>query len=240
MTNNDIHHLAAAYALDALDPAERAEFEAHYPSCDVCRTDVFGFRATLTEVAAANPVAPSADVKARVMQQVAQTRQLSPLLPEGVVDLAQRRRRASFSTLAAAAAAVVLLVGAASFFVGRTTSGGEQFAADVEQILERPDGRVVTLDGPGSGQFKIVWSDGADQALVIADDLPDPGPGMAYELWLIDGAGPQPLGLLDPASSGSVRRALTLDGTPVQWGVTIEPASGSPAPTGDILYSAAA
>ena len=28
--NGDIHQLAAAYALDAVDERERAEFEAHY------------------------------------------------------------------------------------------------------------------------------------------------------------------------------------------------------------------
>jgi anti-sigma factor RsiW len=38
----DIHQLAAAYALDALDDRERAEFEAHYPTCPVCRPEVTG------------------------------------------------------------------------------------------------------------------------------------------------------------------------------------------------------
>ena len=32
MSDIDIHHLAAAYALDALDSHERAAFEAHYPA----------------------------------------------------------------------------------------------------------------------------------------------------------------------------------------------------------------
>ena len=42
----DIHHLAAAYVLDALDPRERDEFETHYGACDVCRDDVVAFRRT--------------------------------------------------------------------------------------------------------------------------------------------------------------------------------------------------
>ena len=53
MSDIDIHHLAAAYALDALDARERAAFEAHYPSCEVCRADVLEFRSTLAVVAEA-------------------------------------------------------------------------------------------------------------------------------------------------------------------------------------------
>ena len=56
----DIHHLSAAYALDALDERERVAFEAHYPSCEVCRGDVQAFRATLAQVAAAQAAGQSA------------------------------------------------------------------------------------------------------------------------------------------------------------------------------------
>ena len=52
MSGIDIHQLAAAYALDAVDERERAEFEAHYPTCPVCRPEVAGFRETLSQVAA--------------------------------------------------------------------------------------------------------------------------------------------------------------------------------------------
>ena len=38
--NADLHHLAAAYALDALDDIERHEFERHYPTCDICSGEV--------------------------------------------------------------------------------------------------------------------------------------------------------------------------------------------------------
>ena len=242
MSNNDIHHLAAAYALDALDARERTAFEAHYPSCEVCRADVLDFRATLADVAAAEPIAPPLDMKARVMQQVGQTRQLSPLLPNSVVDLAERRRRRSFtSSMLAVAAAVMLLVGAASFVIGR--SGGSDnggFAGDVEQVLAEPDARLLDLSGPGTGQVKVAWSASAARAVVIGDGLADPGSGNVYELWLIDASGPRPMNLLDRASGGDVRRALAVSGSPQAWGITIEPAGGSPAPTGEILFSAQA
>ena len=242
MSNTDIHHLAAAYALDALDARERAEFEAHYPSCDVCSSDVVDFRATLARLAEAEVVAPPAGMKATVMRQISETRQLSPLPLEADDELAEHRRRRSVrSSQLAVAAAVVVLVGVAAFFVGRSgSSDGGTFAAKVERILGESDARLVTLAGPGQGDMKVAWSERADQAVVIGDGLDDPGSGMVYELWLIDASGPQPMGLLDEARGGSLRRTVVVDGTPQAWGITIEPAAGSPAPTGEILFSAAA
>ena len=46
----DVHRLAAAYALDALDPGERNRFEAHIGNCSDCRADVVGFRETAAQL----------------------------------------------------------------------------------------------------------------------------------------------------------------------------------------------
>ena len=37
MEPGTIHELSAAYALDALDPAEEREFEQHLRTCEQCR-----------------------------------------------------------------------------------------------------------------------------------------------------------------------------------------------------------
>ncbi|NEC50723.1 anti-sigma factor, partial [Actinospica acidiphila] len=39
-SRDDPHSLAAPYALDALDPAERVRFEKHLRSCDRCAAEV--------------------------------------------------------------------------------------------------------------------------------------------------------------------------------------------------------
>ena len=44
MTNADVHALAGAYALDALEPAETADFEEHLQSCGSCRDEVRSLR----------------------------------------------------------------------------------------------------------------------------------------------------------------------------------------------------
>ena len=39
----DLHDLTAGYALDALDPDERARYEEHLASCERCRDELQGF-----------------------------------------------------------------------------------------------------------------------------------------------------------------------------------------------------
>ena len=47
----DLHHLAGAYTLDALDDDERRAFEEHYPTCDICRAEVEDIHQSLHEPA---------------------------------------------------------------------------------------------------------------------------------------------------------------------------------------------
>src|SRR4051812_44056536 len=107
MSDIEIHHLGAAYALDALDDRERAAYEAHFATCEICRTEVGEYRAAAADLATLTATPPPADVKARVMGDIATTRQLSPL-PPAVVRLADRRpNRAVMAILAIAAAALL-------------------------------------------------------------------------------------------------------------------------------------
>ncbi|MFP5489750.1 MAG: anti-sigma factor domain-containing protein [Acidimicrobiia bacterium] len=231
--SGDLHHLAAAYALDALEPDERAAFEAHYPTCDVCRSEVEQFRETAGLLGEAAPATPPAGLEQSVMSAIARTRQLPPVDRS---PAAQRRRRYPSGGVLAAAAAVVTLVIAAAVLVG--SRGG---ASPVEEVLAAPDAVVTTLaptaDG-GEGTFQVVWSPERDRVAVIANGLPDPGPDRVYELWAIVGETPVPAGLFTP-DDGGVRAAVEIDDVDAAaWGVTVEPDGGSAAPTTPILFFA--
>lgn len=241
MSDVDIHHLSAAYALDALDQRERMAFEAHYPSCEVCRADVIAFRDTAAQLAQASAMPPPSELRAKVLDEVAHTRQLSPLLPDAVVELAGRRRRRQrwgVAGLAVAAALVAFVAGS----VLVAPDDQPAYAAELEAVLAAPDGQFVTLASTGAGgtdgTVKVAWSSDRESAVLLGDELPAAPPGQAYELWLIGADGPVPMSVLDPASEGDLREVLSIDDQPQAWGVTIEPSSGSPAPTGDILYLA--
>lgn len=241
MSDIDIHHLSAAYALDALDDRERMAFEAHYPSCEVCRTDVIDFRATITHLAHASSTSPPAGLKANVMAEIAQTRQLSPLLPEVVIDLAERRRRRlrwTGGALSVAAAAVAFVAGTA--VVDRNDQPA--YADALSTILQQGDARVVTLAASGGavGSIKVAWSETIDEGVLLADGLPAAPSGHAYELWMIGVDGPVAMHLLDPAAGGELRAVMPVNASPDAWGITIEPSAGSETPTGEVLYLAEA
>jgi anti-sigma-K factor RskA len=235
----DIHQLAAAYALDAVDERERAEFEAHYPTCPVCRPEVAGFRETLSQVAAAIAVSPPASLKANVMSEIGTTRQLSPLLPESVVDMATHGRTRQRTMRALSVAAALIVIAAGAFVIGRNSGDGNDYATRAARVFEKPDARTTNLDGTVTGSFKVVWSPSDNRAVVVGDGLADPGPGKAYELWLIDDAGAHAVRLLDKAEDQQVRRVVDVDGSPKQWAITVEPEKGVDKATGDIIFSGA-
>jgi anti-sigma-K factor RskA len=229
----DIHHLGAAYALDALDERERIAYEAHYSTCEICRTDVREYREAAAQLGSLTSAAPPADLKSRVMSEIATTRQLSPM-PASVVRLADRRRHRAVTVVASIAAAVVFFLAGAVILGNR---GDDSFGDQVAAMMEDPSFAVVELAGDGAGSVKVAWTD--DQAAVIGGDLPDPGRGKRYELWMIDSTGAHAMSLLDPADGGEIRRVLSFEGTPGGWGVTIEPEAGSDTPTEPVLYQAA-
>jgi anti-sigma-K factor RskA len=65
------HALAGAYALDALDAAERARFERHLRGCAACLAEVRGFAATAASLGLAAAAAPPPALKGRVLADVA-------------------------------------------------------------------------------------------------------------------------------------------------------------------------
>jgi anti-sigma-K factor RskA len=231
---SDLHHLAAAYAVDALDPDERVRFEAHLVDCDMCRQEVAEFTATAATLADAVAVAPPPAVRGDVLRRIGETRQAAPHL-SGRDELAARRARRVPWRATLAAAAVLALVA-----VGAVLVAGRAQTDRVDDVIAAADAVVTRLDGdPGS--IRVVWSATRDQVAVFGNGLPDPGRDRVYELWAITGGVPTPAGLFVPEGS-TVRTVIDVDAVDQvdveAWGVTIEPAGGSPAPTGEIIHFA--
>ena len=69
---SDIHALSGAYAVDALDDIERAQFERHLAECPACTAEVGSLReaaALLAETTAVDPVRRAARARARRHQR---------------------------------------------------------------------------------------------------------------------------------------------------------------------------
>ena len=75
----DLHHLSGAYAVDALDDAERASFEQHLAVCADCRAEVAELSATAHSLGALTEATPPASLRASVLSGIARVRPLPPL-----------------------------------------------------------------------------------------------------------------------------------------------------------------
>ncbi len=105
MTNDDLHELTAAYALDALDPDEREAYETHLRDCGECRAQLASLAGTVGALgyATEGPV-PAADLRSRIVSAARAE-------PPNVVALRPRRTRLYAATALAAAATVGLAIG---------------------------------------------------------------------------------------------------------------------------------
>ncbi|MFN8119446.1 MAG: anti-sigma factor [Micropruina glycogenica] len=68
---DESHDLIGAYALDALDAAERAAFEQHLAECEACQVELIGLRETLDDLADDTAVEPPPALRDAVLGAVA-------------------------------------------------------------------------------------------------------------------------------------------------------------------------
>lgn len=73
---NEIHESTGSYALDALDEAELAEFEAHLAACGNCAQEVAEFHETAAELTRFTEAAPPLALRDTVLCAVRKTPQL--------------------------------------------------------------------------------------------------------------------------------------------------------------------
>jgi anti-sigma-K factor RskA len=237
VTSPDIHTFAGAYALDAVDELERAAFERHLVECETCAVEVAEFRETATRLAEGAWSVPPPRMRGQVLARVVETPQVSPLgHRRGAVSPALRWRR-----IAAACAVVgVLGVGAAATTYAvqeqrladqRVAAATAQQRADrIQGVLAAPDAALRAGELAGGGRVSVVVSDSADAAVVVLADAPPPGPQRAYQLWMLQGQTPISVGLLAPGQSRATELVEGVRGRDA-FAVSVEPATGSPAPT---------
>jgi anti-sigma factor RsiW len=240
----DDHLLVGAYALDALDPAERRAFEAHLERCAACRTEVSELTGTAALLAVAVPAPVGEPLFDRVMDEVRTTPQLSPLLAvpgHGATAEAPRPRRRLPGNqprwwLGAAAVIIFALV------VGTTvTRLAREHArdADLAAIIDDPAGQHHELRGDRPGRVLVHLQPDTGRAAVEAHGVPALDPSKTYELWFMAGGTARRAVTFEPDGSGTVRIAFTPPvAEPDAFGVTIEPAGGSDVPTLPIVLQA--
>jgi Anti-sigma-K factor rskA len=103
-------------------------------------------------------------------------------------------------------------------------------------ILNAPDVTGTSLAGvaPATTARARVYVSASRGLFFAAENLPPLPTGRTYQLWTIVAGQPVSHGVFDPASSGRADLLAQAPPGPVDaFAVTIEPAGGVPAPTGD-------
>lgn len=191
MGTDALHDLTPAYALDALDPNERREYEAHLAHCEQCRVELGSFSevAATLAYAAAGP-APPPQLRARILERARTERpNVIPLRPRWAVP-------AAVTAIAAVAAAVALAIWA-STLSNRVDSLQAQRSQQerVAAVLGAAHGRTYGFGPHG----RLVVAPSGEAALVFTGLAP-PASGKTYEAWIANGGTPRPAGTFDARS----------------------------------------
>ena len=232
-TETHVVELLPAYTLDCLDEEELVLVSEHLAACADCRAELRTYQAVTDQLALAVPHAePPASLKRRLMDRaqppgpVASTPARQPLW-QPLAALMQR------TTPAWGLAGFVLIVALAASNVW------------LWQRLNRLPGvsqpvplRTIALAGtqaaPQATGLLVVSVDGEHGTLVV-DGLPYLDPERQYQLWLIRDGQRTSGGVfsVDPEGYGSlwISSPQPLSSYSA-FGITIEPAGGSPGPTG--------
>jgi anti-sigma-K factor RskA len=246
----DLHSLAAPYALDALDSDERRRFEKHLKSCDRCAAEVRALSEDAVRLAWSTAAPPPAAMRDRVLAAVRTTpqepavapvRERAPQLPPHVWGTepppartrAPRARRPLFVPFATATAAAALVV--ASLFAVQAERTREQLdaeraqAREIAHVLAAPDARASTGKDARGRSIGVIASASEGEAIVTLSGYGDLPSGQVHQLWVMrPDAQPRSLGLFD---GDTPLVATGLDQSSASLAVTVEPDGGSPQPT---------
>jgi anti-sigma-K factor RskA len=254
--SDDIHALSGAYAVDALDDIERAQFERHLAGCETCREEVDGLRAASALLAETTAVTPSPALRDRVLAEIATVRPLPPLVLPQTLTLgdaavadedapqdpgtdpgsrAPSSRPRRLRTLLVAAAAVVA-VGVGGTVVAQQpwsddTSEAPRLSA-VERIKQASDVQTFRHRFPDGAEAVLYRSASLNEAVVVTHDMGPAPEGKVYQAWLQHDDTMVSAGLM-PEGPDNV---VPLQGEPATadgFGITVEPAGGSVVPSRD-------
>ena len=124
----------------------------------------------------------------------------------------------------------------------------ERLMADAERAAAGAQASVAILTAPDVARVDLAGQPVAPQAsarafwsrsrgmVFTASNLPPLPPGRTYQLWVVTTQAPISAGLLSPDAAGNVSDTFSTPQDipqPVAIAVTIEPAGGVPAPTGE-------
>ena len=229
--------LLPAYVLDCLDEAETSLVSEHLALCPDCQAEWRAYQQTVDQLALAGPeAAPSPALRAYLMDRIQPSGQ--PVTPPPSL-LSRRSWLESFigrfgPGLAAAGLALILLLGISNFWLWQRLNQLE--AAQPELAVMQTIPLVGTELVPLANGLVVISVDG-EHGTVVVDGLPPLDDYHQYQLWLIEEDGERYSGGVFSVDEEGYGALWVSSPSPLSnyaaVGITIEPAGGSPGPTGE-------
>lgn len=235
MSEHHVEDLIPAYALGSLDREEKELVDAHLAGCSSCQESLREYEAVVEELPFGMPLSePPPGLRQKILDRAA-----SESAPDS--GTAQPGWRARLQGLFAAVPAwgwmglaLVVILGVSNLLLWR-------------QLQDRPNPNtlmVFTLQGTEEfplGEGLLVLNQGGTTGTLVVDQLAPLGEEREYQLWLISGE-ERTSGAVFSVDEDGYGRAYVHLPAPLadysSFGVTIEPAGGSPGPTGPKVLGA--
>ena len=227
--HEQVFDLIPAYTIGALSQAEARQLEQHLVQCATCQAELRAYQTVVEALPLAVPQrTPPEAVKQRLMSQV--RRPVSPpqAAPRGIGILAWLTRL----TPAWSLVSLVLILALATSTIWLWQR--------LNSMQQRQKFYVVNLAGTeinsAASAVLVISTDGADGTLVV-ERLPILDEAQQYQLWLVRADTRTSGGVFSVSKSGYAHMGIYgVDASLLDFesfGVTIEPAGGSPQPTGE-------
>ncbi|MFN0074107.1 MAG: anti-sigma factor domain-containing protein [Chloroflexota bacterium] len=242
-----MEELAAAYALDAVDSGDREQFLDHLSGCSQCAALVRDYHAlTLAFPLSVDEMDGSPGLRDRVFAAIeadtrAQPRIFQPSAPQSI-----DARRGSKSPLWGLAVAALLVVTLGMGYwnvrlqselrqVQQTAALEQDFVAALAAGAQRHS-LSGTAEAPRA-HGAVVPDPAGGQPFLLVGDLPDLPGDRSYQAWVVGASGPVDAGVLPAGARGHLSRLNRAPRPGDTVALTVEPAGGVSAPTGQIVLA---
>jgi anti-sigma factor RsiW len=217
MGTEALHELTAAYALDALDPADEAAYEEHLARCTSCQEELAMLSGVASALAlAAGPADPADALRGRILDAArAERPNVVPLRPRWTGPVA-----------VAAAVAACAVVGLVAWNVV------------LHNRLDQTQSALRGVPLHGAAGSVVLGANG--RAALVVTNLSAAPKGRTYEAWVINGKSVTAAGLFHGGQKTVVVQLPHRVPKGAVVGVTVEPAGGSPQPTSQPIITSAA
>lgn len=229
--NEHVTELLPAYALGALDDVEAEAIEGHLKGCATCRKELLSYEGVAGNLAYAIPRAePPAGLKHRVMGEISCATTASdeekPAWWGRWLLAVQQFFAGPIWQPALLLLVVVLIIGNLALWQRLQKT---QDAAPFRTV------RLAGTENANEATGVIIISEDGEHGALIVQALPVLGEEQEYQLWLIDNGERTDGGTFSVDEDGYDSHYVSAPqplGEYDAFGVTIEPAGGSPGPTG--------